>query len=197
MDIKRSGTQPSRKGPADWFTGAVRIDPLFDAPDPGRVGGASVTFEPGAPTAWHTHPLGRTLIATAGCGWARRWGRPGRNDPPRRRRLVPARRQALAWRNGDDRDDAHRHPREARRQGSRLDGTGHGRPVPRLRLGLRNTAGGTPDVTHSRGLLGIHSMCYEKITISDVQAPSKVASGREKEAFVTKRPCLLRNVLAC
>jgi quercetin dioxygenase-like cupin family protein len=59
MEIKRSGFQPSGKGPADWFTGTVRIDPLFDAPDPARVAGASVTFEPGARTAWHTHPLGR------------------------------------------------------------------------------------------------------------------------------------------
>src|SRR5947199_6435083 len=76
MDIKRSGSQPSGKGPADWFTGTVRIDPLFDAPGPARVGGASVTFEPGARTAWHTHPLGQTLIVTAGCGWAQRWGGP-------------------------------------------------------------------------------------------------------------------------
>src|SRR4051812_37067463 len=64
MEIKRSGSQPSGKGPADWFTGAVRIDPLFQAPNPARVGGASVTFEPGARTAWHTHPLGQTLIVT-------------------------------------------------------------------------------------------------------------------------------------
>ena len=71
MDIKRIGSQPSRAGPADWFTGTVRIDPLLDAPAPGRVAGASVTFEPGARTAWHTHPLGQTLIVTVGCGWAR------------------------------------------------------------------------------------------------------------------------------
>ena len=76
MEIKRSGSVPSGKGPADWFTGTVRIDPLFDAPDPARVAGASVTFEPGARTAWHTHPLGQTLIVTAGCGWAQRWGGP-------------------------------------------------------------------------------------------------------------------------
>jgi quercetin dioxygenase-like cupin family protein len=76
MDIKRSGSQPSGKGPADWFTGTVRIDPLFEAPAPGRVSGASVTFEPGARTAWHTHPLGQTLIVTAGCGRAQRWGGP-------------------------------------------------------------------------------------------------------------------------
>ena len=74
MEIKRIGSQPSNKGPADWFTGAVRIDPLIQAPAPARVVGASVTFEPGARTAWHTHPLGQTLIVTAGCGWAQRWG---------------------------------------------------------------------------------------------------------------------------
>jgi quercetin dioxygenase-like cupin family protein len=76
MDIKRSGSQPSRKGPAEYFTGTVRIDPLFDAHDPARALGASVTFEPGARTAWHTHPLGQTLIVTAGCGLAQRWGGP-------------------------------------------------------------------------------------------------------------------------
>lgn len=76
MDIKRSGSQPSNKGPSDWFTGAVRIDPLFQASPPARAAGASVTFEPGARTAWHTHPLGQTLIVTAGCGRAQRWGGP-------------------------------------------------------------------------------------------------------------------------
>jgi quercetin dioxygenase-like cupin family protein len=68
MRITRIGTQPSNKGPADWFTGTVRIDPLFQAEAPGRVGGGHVTFEPGARTAWHTHPLGQTLIVTSGCG---------------------------------------------------------------------------------------------------------------------------------
>ena len=76
MQITRGGSQPSRKGPADYFTGTVRIDPLFQAPEPGRVGGASVTFEPGARTAWHTHPLGQTLIITAGLGWVQREGGP-------------------------------------------------------------------------------------------------------------------------
>ena len=71
-----AGRRPPGKGPAEWFTGAVRIDPLFEAPDPARVVGASVTFEPGARTAWHTHPLGQTLIVTAGCGRAQRWGGP-------------------------------------------------------------------------------------------------------------------------
>ncbi len=74
MDIKRAGSQPSSRGPTDWFTGTVRIDPLFQASAPARVGGASVTFEPGARTAWHTHPLGQTLIVTAGCGWVQREG---------------------------------------------------------------------------------------------------------------------------
>ena len=76
MDIKRSGSQASRKGPAEYFSGIVRIDPLFEAADPARVVGASVTFEPGARTAWHTHPLGQTLIVTAGSGRAQRWGGP-------------------------------------------------------------------------------------------------------------------------
>jgi len=74
MNITRAGTQASGKGPAEWFTGNVRIDPLFQAPDPARVAGASVTFETGARTAWHTHPLGQTLIVTAGCGRAQREG---------------------------------------------------------------------------------------------------------------------------
>ena len=76
MDIKRNGSRPSGKGPADWFTGTVRIDPLFAAPAPARVSGASVTFEPGARTAWHTHPLGQTLIVTSGCGLVQSWGGP-------------------------------------------------------------------------------------------------------------------------
>src|SRR4051794_30761038 len=69
MHVKRAGSQPSAKGPEAWFTGTVRIDPLFQAQGPQRVSGASVTFEPGARTAWHTHPLGQTLIVTSGFGW--------------------------------------------------------------------------------------------------------------------------------
>jgi quercetin dioxygenase-like cupin family protein len=74
MEIKRSGAEPSRKGPAEWFTGAVRIDPLFQAPEPARVSGAMVTFEPGARTAWHTHPLGQTLLIVSGLGFIQREG---------------------------------------------------------------------------------------------------------------------------
>jgi quercetin dioxygenase-like cupin family protein len=76
MEIKRSGSQPSIKGPEPFFTGAVRIDPLLEAPEPARVRSACVTFEPGARTAWHTHPLGQTLIVTTGCGWTQCWGEP-------------------------------------------------------------------------------------------------------------------------
>ena len=76
MDIKRNGSQPSAKGSADYFTGTVRLDAPFSASAPARVGGATVTFEPGARTAWHTHPLGQTLIVTAGLGWAQREGGP-------------------------------------------------------------------------------------------------------------------------
>jgi quercetin dioxygenase-like cupin family protein len=74
MEVKRSGSQPSAQGPAEYFTGTVRVDPLFQAPAPARVSGASVTFEPGARTNWHTHPLGQTLIVTAGCGLVQSWG---------------------------------------------------------------------------------------------------------------------------
>ena len=76
MEIKRNGSQPSGKGPADYFTGTVRVDPMFKAPDPARVVGASVTFEPGARTAWHTHPLGQTLVVTTGRGWVQCEGGP-------------------------------------------------------------------------------------------------------------------------
>ncbi|HTP03806.1 MAG TPA: cupin domain-containing protein [Nitrospirota bacterium] len=76
MEIKRSGSQPSGKGPEEYFTGTVRVDPLINAPDPARIFGALVTFEPGARTAWHTHPLGQTLIVTAGSGLVQRWGDP-------------------------------------------------------------------------------------------------------------------------
>jgi quercetin dioxygenase-like cupin family protein len=76
VKIERSGSQPSGKGPVEYFSGNVRIDPLFEAPDPARVRGASVTFEPGARSAWHTHPLGQTLIVTSGCGWVQSAGGP-------------------------------------------------------------------------------------------------------------------------
>jgi quercetin dioxygenase-like cupin family protein len=76
MEIRKSGAEPSGKGPATYFTGTVRIDPLFSPPDPARVAGALVTFEPGARTAWHTHPLGQTLIVMTGYGWVQHEGNP-------------------------------------------------------------------------------------------------------------------------
>jgi len=76
MQLTRIGSKPSNKGPEDWFTGAVRIDPLFDPNDARRAAAATVTFEPGARTAWHTHPLGQTLIITTGCGWVQKEGGP-------------------------------------------------------------------------------------------------------------------------
>jgi quercetin dioxygenase-like cupin family protein len=76
IEIKRSGSEPSRKGSAEWFTGPVRIDPLFQTPEPGRVSGGMVTFEPAARTAWHTHPLGQTLLIVSGLGWVQREGGP-------------------------------------------------------------------------------------------------------------------------
>src|ERR1043165_937366 len=74
MEITRNGTRPSGRGPAEYFTGSVRVDPLFQTPDPGRVMGALVTFEPGARSNWHTHPRGQTLIVTSGVGWTQCWG---------------------------------------------------------------------------------------------------------------------------
>ena len=131
MEIKRSGSQPSGKGPADWFTGTVRIDPLFQAPDPARArrqrhiragrpdGLAHASARPDA----DRH--GRLRLGAA-------LGRADRGNPARRRGLVPARREALARRHADHGDDAHRHSGRARRQGGRLDGTGQRRTIPGL-----------------------------------------------------------------
>ena len=118
MELKRAGSQPSQKGPAEYFTGTVRIDPLNARRRRRARSCASVTFEPGARSAWHTHPLGQTLIVTAGCGWTQCEGEADRRDPRRRRGLVPARPQALARRDADHGDDPHRHPGSARRQES-------------------------------------------------------------------------------
>ena len=130
MDIKRNGSRPSAKGSPDWFTGSVRVDPLFQAPDPARVGGGQVTFEPGARTAWHTHPLGQTLIITVGLGWVQRDGGPVEEVRPGDRGLVSARLEALAWRVADDGDDSHRHSGIAERQECRLAGKGKRRTIP-------------------------------------------------------------------
>jgi len=118
LSIARVGTQPSQKGPAEYFTGSVRIDPLLQAKESTRASGAYVTFEPGARSAWHTHPLGQTLIVTAGVGWVQIEGVPIEEDPARRRRVDPARQTALARRVSDDRDDPPRHSGTPQRQSS-------------------------------------------------------------------------------
>ena len=125
MEITRVGSRPSAKGLAEYFTGTVRIDPLFQPHAPARTAAGSVTFEPGARTAWHTHPLGQTLIITAGSRPGSAGRRADRGGPSRRRRLVPAWREALARRLADHGHDSHRHPGAARRQGRRLAGTRH------------------------------------------------------------------------
>jgi quercetin dioxygenase-like cupin family protein len=124
MDIKRSGSQPSGKGQAEYFTGTILIDPLFQANDPARAVGASVTFEPGARTAWHTHPLGQTLIVTAGFGLAQRWGGPTEEIRPGDVVWFPAGGEAFARCHGNHGHDAHSHSGTARRQDRRLDGKG-------------------------------------------------------------------------
>ena len=129
MDINRSGSQASGKGPGDWFTGTVRIDPLFQAIAPARAAGNAVTFEPGARTAWHTHPLGQTLIVTAGCGRVQREGGPVEDIRPGDVvRFEPGEKH---WhgRGTDHRHDPHRHPGSAGRQGRRLDGARRRRAV--------------------------------------------------------------------
>src|SRR5450631_2033774 len=131
MDIQRNGSKPSSKGPAEFFTGSVRIDAPFQASAPGRAGGAIVTFEPGARTAWHTHPLGQTLIVTSGLGWTQCDGGPVEEIRPGDIVSCPPR--TRHWRDADDGHDAYRHRRGPRRQGCRLDGAGLGRGVRRTR----------------------------------------------------------------
>ncbi len=110
MEINRSGSRPSGTGPAEYFTGAVRIDPLLNPPDPARVRGASVTFEPAARTAWHTHPLGQHLIVTAGCGRVQLWGGPIEEIRPGDVVWIPPGEKNHG-------DDPYRHSRTARWQG--------------------------------------------------------------------------------
>ena len=115
MEIKRNGERASTIGSEDYFTGRVRVDPLFGPPEPARASGGSVTFEPGARTAWHLHPLGQTLIVTAGMRPGTAGGRAGRRNPAGRRGVDTARRQTLARGRADHRDDPHRDPGKARR----------------------------------------------------------------------------------
>ncbi|WP_223808860.1 (R)-mandelonitrile lyase [Rufibacter hautae] len=124
MEIVKIGSQPSGKGPEDWFTGAVRIDPLFAANEARRGAGASVTFEPGARTAWHTHPLGQTLIVTAGCGWVQKEGGPVEEVHPGD--VVWFELNEKHWHGATPyRNDAHCHSRDPKWQSGGLDGESH------------------------------------------------------------------------
>jgi quercetin dioxygenase-like cupin family protein len=114
MDITKAGTQPPAKGPAEWFTGAVRIDAPFQRASPARIAGATVTFEPGARTAWHSHPLGQTLIVTSGAGRVQRQG--GAVQEIRAGDIVWFEPGEKHWRLADRSDDTHRHPGTARWQ---------------------------------------------------------------------------------
>jgi quercetin dioxygenase-like cupin family protein/phenylpyruvate tautomerase PptA (4-oxalocrotonate tautomerase family) len=137
MEIKQSGSQLSAKGPAEHFTGNVRIDPLFPATDPSRLSAGLVTFEPGARTAWHTRPLGQRLIVTAGCGWVQCWGGPKREIRAGDVVVLPASRKALARRNRNHRHEPYCDPGGARRQGRRLAGEGQRSGIPgRSRYGV-------------------------------------------------------------
>ena len=129
MEIKRCGSQPSGKGTADYFTGAVRIDPLFEATEPARVRGASVTFEPSARTAWHTHPLGQTLIITSGVGWVQRWDGPIEEIRPGDVVWFPPGEKHWHGATPKQRSDTHRGSGSAERQSRRLVGTGQRRTI--------------------------------------------------------------------
>src|SRR6266702_2969390 len=117
MDIKRSGSQPSGKGPSEYFTGTIRLDPLFEAPTPARAVEVSITCEPGAREAWHSHPLGQTLIVTAGCGRVQRWGGPIEDIRPGDVIWFEQARETLAWCRANHSRDLHCHSGTARRQG--------------------------------------------------------------------------------
>ncbi len=120
MKIIRSGSLPSVQGPEAWFTGCVRIDAPFQATEPAKVGGATVTFEPGARTAWHTHPLGQTLIVTQGRGWLQEWGKEA--EPLNQGDILARRKRA-------DGHDPYRHRRSCRREPGGMAGEGHRRAV--------------------------------------------------------------------
>ena len=129
MDIIACGSRPSRRMGAPSFTGTVWQDPIIQAPDPARMRSAWVRFEPGARTAWHTHPLGQTLHITSGIGRVQTWGGPVREDPRRRHGLDSARREALAWRDARTRHGTHRHAGSARRRARDMARAGDRRAI--------------------------------------------------------------------
>ncbi len=129
MDIKPAGAVPSRRMPSDYFTGTVWQDPIVEAPAPARIRAALVTFEPGARTAWHTHPLGQTLHIVRGTGRVQTLGRPDPRNPRRRHGVDPAGRKALARRRPDHGDGPHRDAGGPRRRRGELDGARHRRAI--------------------------------------------------------------------
>ena len=141
MQLKRAGSQPSTRGPAEWFTGTVRIDPLHSAPEPSRVSCASVTFEPGARTNWHRHPLGQDTDRHIGLRLDAVRRRIRRGDPRGRCHLVPTQSQALAWCVANHGDDAHCDSGGAQWHPGRVDGAGHGRGIQKGKGMSEGTAG--------------------------------------------------------
>jgi quercetin dioxygenase-like cupin family protein len=131
ITITRSGSQASSPGQAEYFTGSVRVDPLFPVTEPARASAARVTFEPGARTAWHTHPLGQKLIVTAGTGWVQEQGGPVQEIREGDVVLIP-RCQALARRYSHHAGDAHRHSRAARGESRGVDGEGERSAIPAI-----------------------------------------------------------------
>ena len=129
MAITRGGSRPVRPGPTEHFTGSVRVERLFEAVDPSHAGGGSVTFEPRARTAWHSHPRGQILIVTAGIGRVQRWGDPV--EEIRTGDVVRIAADQKHWRVASVGDDAHRHLRAPRRHGCAVDGKGERRAVQR------------------------------------------------------------------
>jgi quercetin dioxygenase-like cupin family protein len=129
LSIARAGTQPSQKGPVEYFTGTVRVDPLFQARESTHASGAYVTFEPSARTAWHTHPLGQTLVVTAGVGRVQIEGGPIEEIRSGDVVWIPPGKTPLAWCVSHDGDDPSRHPGAPQRQGRRVDGEGYRRAV--------------------------------------------------------------------
>lgn len=130
ITITPSAEQKIIPGSPNRFTGSVRVRTLFDPTDPSRTSGGAVTFQPGARSAWHTHPLGQILIVTDGEGWLQQWGGPVQGHTQRGCRLDSARRETLAWSHADHRDDSHRSSGESQWRRSELARAGYERAVP-------------------------------------------------------------------
>jgi len=167
MDIKRNVAQPSSTGPAEYFTGNARVDPLFAPKDTAPFAGGYVTFAPGARSNWHMHPTGQHLIVTSGVGWTQERGRADRGDSRGRRRLVSAEREALARRDTDHRHDAHRPHGNGWRQERGVDGEGERRAVPETL--------GTQAAFHNLDITGLLH--------TDWKAMPSVGRGHSKAAF--------------